>query len=86
MLPPGESDPHATEVIGIVQPASEYTPMFGVAEIVPDMDKFWLTVIAAKVEAVSAKAANVRRITIVFEAFVIATVLAPLFSKSCRKT
>ena len=52
--------------------------MFGEVTIDPVELTLWLTVIAAKVEAVSAKATTVRRITIVFETLMIATVFAPL--------
>ena len=72
--------PQFSEVMAFVQALSEYTPMFGEVVMVPMEFTLWLTVMAAKVEAVSANAATVRRITIVFVVLIIATVVCPLIS------
>ena len=71
-------DPQFSVVMAFVQALSEYTPMFGDVEIVPMEFTLWLTEIAAYVDAMSVNAAIVRRITIDFEDFMMATVVAPL--------
>ena len=60
--------------------------MFGVVEIVPEEARFWLTLTAARVEAVSASAATVRMITSHFERLTICMIHSPLIQESCIKT
>ena len=86
VLLPAARDPQVTEVIGVLQALSENTDMPGEVAIDPDEGTLVLTVIAAKVEAVSAKAATVRMITMVFDVLIIATVISPLNVNSCIKT
>ena len=79
-LLPAAIDPQVTDVTGVVQLLSEYTPMLGEVVIVPDEVRFWVTVTAARVEVVSARAVMVSMITIAFEDLSIAIVFTPLIS------
>ena len=69
-----------------VQPLSEYTVRFGEVVIVPVEVKFWLTVMAAKVEPASAKAAIVRAIIKIFEVLSVAMCVAPLLQELIIET
>lgn len=60
MLEPAAIEPQFTVVRAFVHALSEYTPMFGVVVIVPVLETSLVTVTAAKVEAVSTKAATAR--------------------------
>lgn len=78
-MPPGDIEPQFTEVTGVVHAASEYMPIFGVVVIVPVDVRFWLTVTAASVEAVKAKAVSVSMIMRVLEVLVSVMCFAPFF-------
>ena len=71
--------PQFNAVMLVVQALLEYTPMFGVVTIVPVEITFWLTFVAANVEAVNAIAVNVKTIIDIFESFAIA-IMCPLNS------
>jgi hypothetical protein len=58
--------------LAAVQVLSEYTPMFGVVVMVPDVFMSWLTVITASVVADSDSAITIRATTANFDVFAIA--------------
>ena len=61
MLEPALTDPQAMELLAVVHALSENTPMFGVwVTIVPVLETLLVTVMAANVVAVSAKAITAR--------------------------
>jgi hypothetical protein len=82
LLAPAAMDPQLTVVIALVHPASEYTPMFGVVAIVPDEVRSWFTVIAARVDATSEKAATVKTTIIHLEVFTSAIMVPQLLNQN----
>jgi hypothetical protein len=79
-------DPQLIVARAFVQATSEYTPMPGDVVIVPDELRFWLTVIAARVDVARAKAVIVRMITIALGDFAICIVVFPQDKQACIKT
>ncbi len=86
VLPPADTDPQFIEVILVVQPLSENTPMLGDVVMVPDEERFWLTFMAASVDAASAKATTVKTTTKYFEALAIAKDIPPFNKQLCSKS
>ena len=61
MLEPALTDPQAMELLAVVHALSENTPMFGVwVMIVPVLETLLVTVMAANVVAVNARAITAR--------------------------
>jgi len=66
VLAPAAKDPQLMALLAVVHALSENTPMFGVeVPIVPVLETLLVTVMAANVVAVSAKAITARRLEIV---------------------